>query len=105
MICDANDDLGCVDNMFSMLGANVDDYASLGYFRGYDLSVDPYCVCLGDLPKKITWTTFLLLPMIFLRSLIRLRGCLMSLERFWLLPLTFYFLNCGPRSLISSCVL
>jgi len=55
MICDTNDNLGYVDKMFSMLGGNVDDYASLGYFRGYDLSIDPYCLCLGDLPKKITW--------------------------------------------------
>jgi len=58
LICDANNNLGYDDNMFSMLGGNVDNYVSLGYLRGYDPSIDPYCVCLGDLPKKITWTTF-----------------------------------------------
>ena len=58
MIFDANVDLGYEDNMFSMLGGNVDDYVSLGYFRGYDPSIDPYCVCLEDLSRKITWTTF-----------------------------------------------
>ena len=26
--------------------------------RGYDPSIDPYHVCLKDLPRKITWTTF-----------------------------------------------
>jgi len=31
---------------------------SLGYLRGYDPSIDPYCVSLEDLPRKITWTTF-----------------------------------------------
>jgi len=58
IICDANDDLGYVGNMFIMLGGSLDNYASLGYFRRYDPCIDPYCVCLGDLPNKITWTTF-----------------------------------------------
>jgi len=57
MILDFNIDLGCADNMFSILSGNVDDYVFLGYFRRYDPYIDPYCVCLGDLPKKITWTT------------------------------------------------
>ena len=34
MICDANDDLGYVDNMFSMLGGSLDNYVSLGYLEG-----------------------------------------------------------------------
>jgi len=33
MICDANVDLGYKDNLFNILGGNVDDYPSLGYFR------------------------------------------------------------------------
>jgi len=53
MICYANNDLGYEDTIFSMLGENVDDYVSLGYFRGYDPSVDPYYVYLEDLPSKI----------------------------------------------------
>jgi len=40
-----------------MLGRNVDDYVSLGYFRGYDPSIDPYCVCLEYLPSNVMWTT------------------------------------------------
>jgi len=40
-----------------MLGANVHDYVSLGYLRGYDPSIDHYCVTREDLPKNITWTT------------------------------------------------
>jgi len=57
MICDANDDLGYVDNMFSVLGGSFDNYMSLGYFSGYDPCIHPYCVCLGNLPTKIMWTT------------------------------------------------
>ena len=41
MICDATMDLGYENNMFSMLGVSVDDYVSLGYFKGYDPSIDP----------------------------------------------------------------
>ena len=52
-ICDSNVDLGHEDNMFNMLGGNAHYYVSLGYLRGYDPSIDPYCVCLGDLPSKI----------------------------------------------------
>jgi len=58
MICNANIDLDYEDNKFNMLGGNVDDYASLGYFRGSDPSIDPYCLSLEDLPRKIMWSTF-----------------------------------------------
>jgi len=57
LICDANIDLGYENNMFSMLGGSLDNYVSLGYFRGYDPSIDPYCVCLEDLPRKVMCTT------------------------------------------------
>jgi len=58
LICNANIDLGYEDKMFNMLGGNVDNFLSLGYFSGYNASIDPYCVCLEDLPRKIMWTTF-----------------------------------------------
>jgi len=58
MIFDASIELGYENNRFNVLGGNVDDYVSLGYFRGYDPSIGPYCVCLEDFPRKITWTTF-----------------------------------------------
>jgi len=58
MIFNANNDLGYQDNEFNMLSEDVHDYASLGCFRGYDPSIDPYCICLEDLPKKIMGTTF-----------------------------------------------
>jgi len=57
-ICDSNVDLGYENNMFSMLGGNVDDFVSLGCFSRFNTSIDPYCICLGDLPLKITWITF-----------------------------------------------
>ena len=58
LICDTNIDLGYEDNIFSMPRGNVHDYVPLGYFRGHDSFIDHYCICIGDLPKKIMWTTF-----------------------------------------------
>jgi len=57
-ICDFNVDLGSVDHMFNMLGGNVDNFLSLGYFCGYDASLDPYCIFLVDKPRKIMWNSF-----------------------------------------------
>jgi len=56
-ICDANVNLSYEDNIFGMLGWNVQDYVFLGYLRGYDPSIDPYYVSPEGLPTKITWTT------------------------------------------------
>jgi len=39
--------------MFSMLGGNVDNFVSLGYFSGYNVSLDLYCIYLVDEPRKI----------------------------------------------------
>ena len=44
--------------MFNMLGGNADNFVSLSCFRGFNVSLDPYYMYLGDLPRKITWTTF-----------------------------------------------
>ena len=48
---------------------------------------------------------FVILPMIVLWPLLSLRGCLLSLMWFWLLPTRLYFLYCGPTNLISPYVL
>jgi len=58
MICDGIVDLGYKDNMFDMLGGNINDYVSLGYFRGCDPSIEPFYVCLEDMLRKIMCTTF-----------------------------------------------
>jgi len=58
MIFGANVDLGSMNNMFNMLGGNVDNFHSLGYFCGYDASVDPYCILLVDKHRKIVWNAF-----------------------------------------------
>ena len=47
-----------MDNMFNMPGGNIDNFLSLGYFCGYDVSLDSYCVFLVDKPGKIIWNTF-----------------------------------------------
>ena len=54
MIFNANNDLGYENNVCDVLGWNSNNFMSLGYFRGCDPSIDPSCVCLGNLPKKIT---------------------------------------------------
>ena len=52
-ICDSNVDMSNKDNVLNMLGWNVDTFMSLGYFSGYDASLDPYCIYLVDKSRKI----------------------------------------------------
>ena len=52
-IYDSNVDLGSVDNMFNMLGGNVDNFLSLWYVFGYDTSLYSYCMYIVDKPGKI----------------------------------------------------
>jgi len=54
MICDAIVDLGYEDKMFNMFGGNVDKFMSLGYFSGYNASLDPYFMYLVDVPSGCT---------------------------------------------------
>ena len=56
-ICDFNVDLGHENNMFNVLGGNVDHFESLGYLSGYDAALDSYCIDLVDKPRKIMWNT------------------------------------------------
>ena len=60
--------------MFDTLVGSVDDYVSISYFRGYDPSIDLYCVCLEDLPRKPCRLHSLIFPMIYLRPLMSFRG-------------------------------
>jgi len=46
------------DNMFNVLGGIVYSLESLGYFREYDAALDPYCLNLVDIPRKILWNNF-----------------------------------------------
>ena len=65
-ICDSNVDLGHAVKMFNMLGGNIDNFLSLGYFCGYDASLDAYCIFLVDKPRKTCGTLSLLSLLIFL---------------------------------------
>ena len=56
-ICDFKVDMGYADNMFNMLGGNVENFESLGYLCGYNAALDPYCVDLVDMHRKIIWNT------------------------------------------------
>ena len=64
-ICDSNVDLGHEDNMFHMLGGNVDNFESLGNLCGYDAALDLYCIYLVDKHRKIMRNTFFDFSMAF----------------------------------------
>jgi len=71
MICDATMDLGYDNNMLYVLSGKLDSFVSLGYFRGYDASLDPYCIYVADKqPRKIMWNTFFDFSFIFLWHLL-----------------------------------
>jgi len=57
-ICDLNVDMGHENNLFNVLVGNNDNFESLGNFSGYDAALDPYCMNLVDMPRKIVWTPF-----------------------------------------------
>ena len=65
-ICEFNVDMGHEEYMFNVLGGNVENLESLGYFREYDAALDPYCLNLADVPRKILWSNFFSFSMIFL---------------------------------------
>jgi len=102
MVFDATMDLGYEDNKFNMLGGSVDHYVSLGYFEGKDLSTDPYCVCLEDLPRKVIWTTFFNHSCNFSKTFSKVKRILIIFSV--ILVIASYLVFCGLRSLISSCV-
>ena len=52
-ICDSKVEMDYANNMFHVVGGNVETYESLGNFSGYDASLDPYCINLVDKPRKI----------------------------------------------------
>ena len=88
-----------------VLGGNVHDYESLGYLRGYDPSIDPYCVYPGDLPSKIMWTAFFNPSYDFSKAFDMVKRIpILFRVVFIIASYVFYFQNFGPRSLISSCV-
>ena len=57
-ICDSNVDVGYADNIFHMLGGNVETFESLGNFSGYNAALDSYYIKLVDKPRKILWNAF-----------------------------------------------
>jgi len=93
MICNANSDLGHEDTEFNVLGGNVDDYLSLDCFRRYNPCIDPYCVWLGDMLRKIRWTTFFNPSYDFSNAIDKDKRILAVFGVIFLFALTFYFLN------------
>ena len=105
MICNANIDLGCDDKMFNILGGNIDNFLSLGYFSGYNASLDPYCMCLGDLPKKIMWSTIFNPSYDFSIAIDKVKRILVVFGVILVIASYLLFSELWSRSLISSCVL
>jgi len=66
MICNGNVDLGYEDNMFNMLGENVDNFMSLSYCSGYNVSLDPYFMYIMDAHRKSSGILSLIPLLIFL---------------------------------------
>jgi len=52
-LCEYNIDLGPKNNMFNLLGGNVENFESLGSLCGYDATFDQYCIDIEDKPRKI----------------------------------------------------
>jgi len=89
-----------------VLGGNVHGYVSLAYLRGYDPSIDPYCICLGDLASEIMWTTFFNPFYDFSKTFDKVkRTPILFRVVFIIASYVFYFLNFGPRNFIRLCVL
>jgi len=61
-ICDSNIDMGYADNIFHVIGGNVETFESLGNFSGYNATIDPYCINLLDKPRKNLVQRFLYCP-------------------------------------------
>ena len=88
-----------------VLGGNVHGYVSLAYLRGYDPSIDPYCIWLGDLAGKIIWTTFFNPSYDFSKAFDKVKRIpILFRVVFIIASRVFHFLDFGPRSLISSYV-
>jgi len=51
-------DVGNEDHMLNLLGGNVENFESLRSLCGYDAALDPYCLNLVDVPRKILWNNF-----------------------------------------------
>ena len=96
-ICNSNVDIDYADNTFHMLGGNVENFGSLGYFSGYDAALDPYCINLWDKPRKILWNTFFAFSFDFSMAL-TLRGLIL----FFVLILMFSHSHaCEPHAVRS----
>ena len=96
MICDSNVDLGRQDNVFDELGGNVANLLSLGYFSGYDAALDPYCLNLVDIPRKILWNNFFSFSYDFSMVFIFIKRALIYFV--FILCMLFYLQACEPHA-------
>ena len=57
-LCDSKIDLGYDHNMLNVPGGNVENFWSLSYLCGYDVTLDSYCIYLVDKYRKILSNIF-----------------------------------------------
>ena len=68
--------VGYEDDIFNVLGVNVDTFESLGHFSGYYACLDLYCMYLTDKPRKVRWNIFINLSFDFFMALALLKRVL-----------------------------
>ena len=78
---------------------------SLGTFRGYDPSLDPYSLYLGSMPAKIMVTTVFRFFTNFTKAFGKFKRALTIISTFFLSTLTHPHLSYMLRCLISFCEL
>jgi len=95
-LCDSNIDMGYADNMFHMLGGNVETFESLGNFSGYNAALDLYCINLVDKPRKILWNTFFAFSFDFSMAFSLIKRALIFFAL--ILCMIFYCQACEPHA-------
>ena len=83
----------------------IDYLESLGTFRGYDPSLEPYRLYLETMPVKIMLTMHLIFLLIFQRQLTSLEDHLLLFLDSCLGALIHIYLSCMHRQMIRSCEL
>jgi len=94
MICETNANLGCGDNMFYMLGRNLDDFMPR-YIRSHDPSIHPCSLYLENLPRKVMWATFFTFSYEFSEALDKIKRILIVFRVIFVIASYLVFLVHG----------
>ena len=84
MICDANANLGCKDNMFICL-VGILMILGLGCIRSRDPSIYPCSLYLKYWPRKVMWTTFFIPSYDFSEALDKIKRILIIFDAIFII--------------------